>query len=130
MGAIKVEQKGNFEHMENFLGRAKRLNSATKQILEKYGQIGVYELSKATPVRTGLTAASWYYEIESTKEGYKIHWANSNIQNGINVALIIQLGHGTSRGGYVPPNDYINPALREVFDKLAIDVWREVTTDG
>lgn len=130
MGAIKVVQKGNFDHIEHFLGNAKRLKSSTKEILERYGQAGVDALMAATPIRTGLTASSWYYEIETTKKGYEIHWCNSNIQNGINVALIIQLGHATSRGNWVAPNDYINPALKEVFDKLAIDVWREVTNDG
>lgn len=127
MGALKVTTSGEFGNLEAFLGKAKRLNERTKAILEKYGQIGVNELSAATPVRTGLTAASWYYTIESTKDGYVINWSNSNIQNGINVALIIQLGHGTKTGGYVPPNDYINPALRDIFDKIAIDVWREVS---
>lgn len=127
MGALKVTTKGDFEHMEIFLGKAKRLNERTKNILEKYGQIGVDELSAATPIRTGLTAASWYYTIEKSKDGYVINWSNSNIQNGINVALIIQLGHGTSKGGYVPPNDYINPALKDIFDKIAIDVWKEVS---
>ncbi|MBD5135265.1 MAG: HK97 gp10 family phage protein [Lachnospiraceae bacterium] len=113
--------------MDAFLGKAKRLNKDVKYILEKYGQIGVDELSKATPVRTGLTASSWYYTIETDKDGYVINWSNSNIQNGINVALIIQLGHGTKSGGYVPPNDYINPALKDIFDQIAIDVWREVS---
>lgn len=127
MGAFKVTTSGDFKNMDAFLGKAKRLNKDVKYILEKYGQIGVDELSKATPVRTGLTASSWYYTIETDKDGYVINWSNSNIQNGINVALIIQLGHGTKSGGYVPPNDYINPALKDIFDQIAIDVWREVS---
>lgn len=127
MGAIRVTTKGNFENLERFIGRAKRLDSRTRAILEKYGQIGVDELAAATPVATGLTASSWDYTIEKVKEGYTINWTNSNIQNGINVALIIQLGHATKSGGYVPPNDYINPALRDIFDQLAIDAWREVS---
>lgn len=130
MGAVKVVHKGNFDNLEKFLGRTRRVNDFTNPILRKYGEIGVEELRKATPIRTGLTASSWYYEITKVKNGYEIHWCNSNIQNGINIAVLIALGHGTKSGGYVAPNDYINPALREVFDKLAINVWREVTENG
>lgn len=130
MASVKVRHKGNFNNIERFLGRAANLDTITKSILKKYGEIGVEELRKATPIDTGLTASSWYYDIEKVKTGWTIRWCNQNIQNGINIALFITLGHGTGTGGYVPPNDYINPALREVFDKLALDVWREVTNRG
>lgn len=128
MRGIRITQKGSFKHMEDFLERSRRIDQLTKLILEKYGEIGLIELKNATPVRTGLTASSWYYEVKSTKKGYEIHWCNRNIQNGINVALIVALGHGTATGGYVPPNDYITPALREVFEKIADDMWKEVTS--
>lgn len=124
---IKVTTKGNFRNMERFLSNAKKMDSHILTILERYGQIGVDMLSAATPVDTGLAASSWYYEIEESKKGYILHWCNSDIENGINVALLIQLGHGTKSGGYVPPVDYINPALRDIFDQLELEVWREVT---
>lgn len=124
---IKVTTKGDFRNMERFLNNAKKMDSHILSTLERYGQIGVDMLSAATPVDTGLAASSWYYEIEENKKGYILHWCNSDIENGINVALLIQLGHGTKSGGYVPPVDYINPALRDIFDQLELEVWREVT---
>lgn len=127
MGRIKVTTKGNFKHIEKFLNRVQSLDPTTKAIFEKYGQIGVDRLSKATPVDTGLTAASWYYEIEETKDGYILHWSNSNISDGYSVALLIQLGHGTTGGTYVQGIDYINPALEDILKDLADALWREVT---
>ena len=95
--------------------------------LDKYGRMGVEALSKATPVDTGLTASSWYYEIESTDKETSITFYNSNIQNGIPIAIILQYGHGTGTGGWVEGRDYINPALRSVFDEIAEKAWKEVT---
>lgn len=126
MARIKVTQRGDFKHLERFLSSAKTIDSRTKAILEKYGQIGVDALSNATPRDTGLAASSWYYEIERGNKGYILHWCNSDIENGVNVALLIQLGHGTKSGGYVQPVDYINPALKDIFDQILVDVWREV----
>lgn len=122
---ITIKQKGNFNKLERFL------NNITKRkylnILDKYGQMGVDALSSATPVRTGLTARSWQYEIVRRKTTTSIVWTNSNIQNGVPIAIILQYGHGTRNGGYVSGRDYINPALRPVFDDLANQVWLEVT---
>lgn len=83
-------------------------------------------LSKATPVDTGKTASSWSYEIVVTREGYTIYWDNSNVNRGISIALLLQYGHGTRNGGFVEGRDYINPALRPIFDQMADEAWREV----
>ena len=92
-----------------------------------YGQRGVNALAAATPKDTGLTAASWYYEVERTDNDLAIYWKNSNTNNGVNIAVILQYGHGTNGGGYVRGIDYINPALRPIFEEIANDVWEEVT---
>lgn len=97
------------------------------KLLEKYGRIGVEALYLYTPKDTGLTAASWSYVINKTSKGYRIDFVNSNVRRGVNIALILQFGHGTGTGGYVVGRDYINPALRPVFDQMALEVWREVT---
>ena len=122
---IRIKQKGNFDKMEKFLKHSEDFDPIP--VFNRYGEIGVTALSSATPVDTGLTAASWYYEIEETKDGYKLSWNNSNVVNGLNIALLIQYGHGTQSGTYVQGNDYINPALRDVFDTIATQVWREVS---
>lgn len=98
-----------------------------RHILDQYGAKGVAALSAATPVRSGETANSWDYKIEQSGQRYSISWTNSNINNGVNIALIIQLGHGTGTGGYVQGVDYINPALRPIFDQMAEEAWQEVT---
>lgn len=95
--------------------------------LNKYGQRGVDALARNTPTRTGRAAASWGYIVEKTRSAYKITWTNDDVEGGVNVAVIIQYGHGTGTGGYVQGIDYINPALRPIFDQIADDVWREVT---
>lgn len=96
--------------------------------LDKYGKRGVDLLSKATPVATGKTAASWRYEIETSEKSVSIKWINSNENKGENIAVLIQFGHGTTNGGFVKGRDFINPALRQVFDEIVQDVWKEVTT--
>ena len=126
MGAIEFKQKGDFKATASFLEKAKL--SVHMLTLDKYGKMGVEALSKATPIKTGLTADSWYYEIEKTNDGTMISWHNSNTSKGyFNIALMLQYGHGTKNGGYVVGTDYINPAIRPVFDKLAKDAWEEVT---
>lgn len=128
MRIIQFRHKGNFSNLERFIAKVRGFSPA--QMLEKYGQAGVKALSEATPVRTGETAASWGYEIEQTSEGYSIYWTNTHTTPTnpyINVAVILQYGHGTRNGGYVQGIDYINPALRPVFEKLAKDAWEEVT---
>ena len=98
-----------------------------EQILIKYADAGVKALSSATPMDTGKTAASWGYEIESSKDGHVIHWINDNVNNGVNIAIILQYGHGTGTGGYVQGRDYINPAIAPIFEQIANDAWNEVT---
>lgn len=123
---VTVKHKGNFNKIEKFL-YAMRIKDFTK-ILQKYGQIGVEALQAATPVDTGKTANSWGYEISKEKGIFKITWTNSNINRGVNIALILQYGHATRNGGYVQGIDYINPALKDIFDKMAEDAWQEVTS--
>ena len=122
---IKIRQKGDFKKLTSFLERAKE--SLDIGILDKYGRKGVAALSSATPVDTGLTASSWFYKIENKNGVAKIEFHNSNIQNGVPIAVILQYGHGTRNGGYVVGRDYINPAIQPVFDELAKNAWKEVT---
>ena len=122
---ITFRHKGDFSKFTRYLERAK--NAVRLGILDKYGQAGVNALSSATPVDSGLTARSWYYKIEHTAGSVKISFHNSNIQNGVPIAIILQYGHGTGTGGWVEGRDYINPAIRPLFDKIANDVWKEVT---
>lgn len=122
---IRIKQSGGFSKTEKFL--KKSLGKDYLSVLEKYGRYGVEALSQATPIDTGVTSSSWYYQVEQTKNGYSIIWGNSNVQNGINIAIILQYGHGTRGGGYVEGIDYINPALRPIFDNLAKAAWKEVT---
>jgi hypothetical protein len=96
-------------------------------MLESYGEQGVAALAAATPKDSGLTAASWYYEIERTKDAVSLQFFNSNVNDGVPIAIILQYGHGTRNGGYVVGRDYINPAARPLFDKIAENAWMEVT---
>ena len=96
-------------------------------MLERYGQAGVAALASATPKDSGLTADSWDYEITHNGKETTIASTNSNISNGVNIAIILQYGHGTKGGGYVAGRDYINPAIQPIFDKMANEAWREVT---
>lgn len=121
---IKISHKGNFNNTEKFL---KKISTADfMRNLEKYGEMGVQALASATPMDSGLTASSWSYEIEKSSSSYTIHWVNNNINDGVNIAIILQYGHGTGTGGYVQGRDYINPALRPVFDEIAESAWKEV----
>ena len=122
---IKFSHKGDFSKLTRYLERAKE--KARLKDLEKYGREGVAALASATPVKTGLTANSWYYEIKQENGSATISFLNSNIQNGVPIAIILQHGHGTRNGGWVQGRDYINPAIQPIFDKIANDAWREVT---
>ena len=121
---IKIRQKGDFKKLTSFFERAKE--GLDIGVLDKYGRKGVAALSSATPVDTGLTASSWFYKIENKNGVAKIEFHNSNIQNGVPIAVILQYGHGTRNGGYVVGRDYINPAIQPVFDELAKNAWKEV----
>lgn len=122
---ISFRQKGDFKKTEKFL--KKSLGKDYISVLEKYGEYGVRALSAATPVESGLTAASWSYDIIQNKGSISVVWYNSNVQRGINIAVILQYGHGTRHGGWVEGRDYINPALHPIFDELAEKAWKEVT---
>ena len=122
---ITFRQKGDFSKLTRFLERVKE--AVHLGDLDKYGRQGVAALSSATPVDSGLTAESWYYEIENKNGSATITFNNSNIQNGVPIAIILQYGHGTRNGGWVEGRDYINPAIQPIFDEIANEAWREVT---
>ncbi len=122
---IQFKQKGDFSKTESFLKKLRKLD--LDSVLRKYGELGVQALASATPVETGKTAASWDYKIEKGKGVVTITWTNSNVNNGVPIALLIQYGHGTGTGGYVQGRDYIKPAIRPIFDELADALWEEVT---
>ncbi|MBP5597063.1 MAG: HK97 gp10 family phage protein [Pseudobutyrivibrio sp.] len=123
---ITFVQRGNFSKTFKFFEKCKNLFNLG--VLDAYGREGVVALSEATPVRTGKTAASWRYEITNNKNELKIEWLNDNMtKDGDCIAILIQMGHGTARGGYVQGRDYINPAIQPLFDKIADELWKEVT---
>lgn len=122
---IGFRHKGDFSKTTSFLKRMKE-NNFIKD-LDKYGQKGVDALASATPVDTGLTASSWYYKIEREDGIVKLNFCNSNIQNGVPIAIILQYGHATRNGGWIEGRDYINPAIQPIFDEIANNAWREVT---
>ena len=122
---IKFRQKGDFSKLTRFLEKAKE--AVHLGDLDKYGREGVAALASATPVDSGLTADSWRYEITNKQGSAKITFYNSNIQNGVPIAIILQYGHGTRNGGWVQGRDYINPAIQPIFDKSVNEAWREVT---
>lgn len=121
---ISVTQKGSFKHIEAFFKRAPKIN--VRDILEKYAKRGVDALSANTPIDTGLTSSSWGYEIHQSGEDYTITWTNTNVVSGIPVAILLQYGHATKNGGYVQGIDFINPALKPLFDEFAKELWEEV----
>lgn len=122
---ITIRQKGDFKKTERFLTRAQRIN--LRNILNRYGEVGVEALRQATPSDTGKTANSWSYEVVMNDGSSSIYWSNSNVNKGVNIAIILQYGHGTRNGGYVKGRDYINPALQPIFDEIAETAWKEVT---
>lgn len=122
---IKFTHKGDFSKLTHFLEKAK--NAVRLGDLDKYGRAGVAALSAATPVDSGETASSWYYDIEHQNGKVSIDFYNSNTNNGVQIAVILQLGHGTGTGGWVEGRDYINPAIQPIFDEIAYNAWKEVT---
>lgn len=126
MGLITFKHRGDFSKTEKFFNKI--LGQNYLNILAKYGEAGVEALAASTPVRTGKTASSWTYEIDHSRNSTTISWLNTNENKGVNIAVILQYGHGTGTGGYVKGIDYINPAIRPVFDKIAEEAWKEVTS--
>lgn len=121
---ITIKQTGDFSKLDSYL--EKLLEIAKFGKLDKYGREGVEALASATPKDTGVTAASWSYEIERNGDDISIVYSNSNVNDGVNIAVILQYGHGTGTGGYVVGRDYINPAIRPLFDRIADEAWKEV----
>lgn len=122
---ISFKHKGDFSKLTKYLNTLKSKNYLN--IVQKYAQRGVDALASATPVDSGLTARSWYYKIEDKNGRITISFCNSNIQNGVPIAIIIQYGHGTGTGGWVEGRDYINPSIQPIFNEIANEAWREVT---
>lgn len=122
---ISFRQKGDFSKSTRFLEAARK--AMYLGYLDRYGREGATALSSATPMESGETANSWYYKIVNKKNSLSITWYNSNVVNGVPIAIILQYGHGTKNGGYVQGRDYINPAIQPIFDKIADTAWREVT---
>jgi hypothetical protein len=122
---ISFRQKGDFSKLNRYFERVKE--TAKIGVLDKYGRAGVSALSSATPIDTGKTAASWYYEIKRQNGGVSLEFFNSNVNKGVPIAIILQYGHGTGTGGWVEGRDYINPAIQPIFDQLAKEAWEEVT---
>ncbi len=124
MSMIGFRQVGDFKNTNRFLKSIRE--AITNAKVESIAKQGVEALSAATPVRTGKTAASWSYKIENTNGKTTVLWTNDNVVNGVNIAIIIQYGHGTRNGGYVEGYDYINPALKPIFDRMTDSMWEAV----
>ena len=122
---ITFRQKGDFSKLTRYLERVKEAVKLGN--LDKYGREGVAALASATPIESGKTASSWYYEIANSNGSATISFYNSNVNKGVPIAIILQYGHGTGTGGWVQGRDYINPAIQPVFDRIAEEAWREVT---
>lgn len=121
---ISVKTEGNFKKTEAFLKKCSSMN--VMPVLNKYGERGVELLSQSTPIDTSRTANAWTYEIESNKDEYHIYFINTNENNGVNIAIILQYGHGTRNGGYVRGIDYINPAIKQAFEEMRDELIKEV----
>lgn len=123
---ITVKSKKGWNNTEKLLKNS--LGNDWIRVLENYGRQGVQALAAATPVDSGNTASAWDYDIVKKGDSVSVIWNNNNIHNGVNIAIILQYGHGTGNGGYVQGRDYINPALRPIFDAMADAAWKEVTS--
>jgi hypothetical protein len=123
---ITVSSTGSFKNTEAFLQHVQKLDVI--RILETLAQTGVDALEGATPVDTGLAANSWGYEVTRNGGVYTVSWTNSDVENGYPVAIMIQYGHGTGTGGYIQGQDYINPAIKPVFDAISDKIWKAVTS--
>ena len=125
---IKLTTRGNYNKTEKFLKECKDVNEL-RSIMEKYGREGVSALAAGTPVDSGETASSWTFEVVQNAESIALVFSNSSTtKTGIPIAILLQYGHGNGRGGYVRGRDFINPAVQPIFDRLADEAWKEVTT--
>lgn len=125
---IEIDVSGSTTRTQSFLSAMGNLNSDIRASLESAGQRGVEALRSATPVDSGLTAMSWAYEVEDDGNSISLYWTNTHTISGVNIAVILQYGHGTGTGGWVAGRDYINPAIKSIFDEIADDVWKKVTS--
>lgn len=125
---ISAKSIGSFARTIAFLQSVEKLPEAISRALHEAGQAGVTALANVTPVNTGLTASRWDYKIGSKRGVYSVVWTNDDIENGFPVAIMLQYGYGTGTGGYVQGQDYINPALKPIFDRIADKVWKVVTS--
>ena len=123
---ISFKQEGHFNNTRQFLKSAQNIN--VDETIHRIASLGVRALSSATPVKTGLTAASWDYEIKKQNGKIIVNFLNNNVVKGVNIAIILQQGHGTKNGGYVQGRDYINPALRPIFDNMEEAMWKAVVS--
>lgn len=123
---ITFRHKGSFKNIERFLDKMQKKEFFQK--LNQYGRRGVDALSSVTPVDSGRTASSWNYKIHRSKELVEIVWTNSNVVDGVPIVILLQYGHATGNGGYVQGYDFINPAIRPIFDEIEKDLWKEVTS--
>lgn len=123
--SITIESTGDWQPTRNWFARMAKLDLAL--VLNRFGAEGVKALRAATPMASGATQNAWNYHVTRNGNNWRIYWTNSNVNHGVNIAVILQYGHGTRNGGYVVGRDYINPAIRPVFDKIAKQAWREVT---
>lgn len=123
---VRFKHRGDFSRTEKFFNKV--LGAGYLNMLSKYGEMGVKALQAATPIDSGKTADSWTYEIDHDRNKTSIAWLNTNTNQNVNIAVILQYGHGTGTGGYVVGRDYINPAMRPVFDGIAEQAWKEVTS--
>ena len=121
---ITIKQNGGFKKFDSFCEKLKRIAKVSN--LDIYGQKGVEALRAATPKDSGITADSWIYTIKRTNDTIELEWKNTNVNDGCNIAVLIQYGHATKNGGYVRGTDYINPAIKPVFDEISRDIWEEV----
>ena len=123
---FKIKHSGSFNNTEKLFSKVKTIDYL--RILDKYAREGVEALSNATPIDSGITANSWDYVIEVKGRNYSISWTNSHTVDGIPVIILLQYGHGTRNGGFVQGQDYINPAIKPIFDRISSTIWKEVTS--
>jgi hypothetical protein len=123
---ISLESSGSFRNIQQFLLRMQ--NGEVYAALDSYAQQGVAALSAATPVDSGETARAWSYEISHRGGSWSIEWTNGHVNDGEVIAILLQYGHGTGTGGFVQGRDYINPAMRPIFDRISADVWKAVSS--
>lgn len=125
MALVSFSHKGDFKKTEKFFAKIEHAVTGNS-IFDKYGQMGVDALRAATPRDSGKTAESWHYRVQNTRNSTAIYWYNTNENKGVNIAVILQYGHGTRNGGYVKGIDYINPAIKPIFEKMADEAWKEI----